>query len=170
MAINNVFPLLNGVAPSWADITVNASGGGLALINMTDIQSINTSTTVEVGTKEGASGGRDTARTTGKVTYEASVVLYRDGYQKLLRSLKIAAQTQGNVRGNQVAISLVHFNFQMLHTPFGSLEIFDRRIKGCRLLGNTMAMAEGTEADTVEVPLSPNQIVDMIDGQEVVML
>lgn len=165
--MNNEFPVLDGVAPSWADVIVKASPTASgSLIDVKDIQSINTGTTVEFGEVRGASGGRVRKRTTGSVSQEASWVLYREGYQQLLRALKDLAPK----RGNQRAISLVHFNIQVQHTPPGSTEIFEYRIKGCRIAGRNLNGAEGVDADVVEVALNPIEIADMIDGEEVVML
>ena len=99
--MNNDYPILNGVAPSWADIIVRATPEGGALLDVKDIAAINTSCTVEVGEQRGASGGRVIRRTTGSVSYEASMTLYRSGYQKLLRNLVAAAEASNLVRGNQ---------------------------------------------------------------------
>ena len=164
--MNNDFPVLDGIAPSWADIKVNASPIGGSLLDIKDIQAINTGSTVEFGEQRGASGGRVMKRTTGSVSYEASMTLYRSGYQKLLRALKdLAAQ-----RGNQRSVSLVHFNVQVIHTPPNDVEIYEYRIKGCRIAGRNLNGAEGTDADLVEVALNPIEIADVIDGEEVVML
>lgn len=166
MAVNNEYPVLDGMAPSFADITVKAKPNGAALIDMVDIAAINTNTTVEVGEQRGASGGRVLRRTTGSVSYEASITLYRSGYQKLIRALKDIATT----RGNQKRVSPVAFDITVQHTPPGDVEIYEYRLKGCRLLGRTMNSAEGTDAETVEVPLSVGEIVDVIDGEEVLPL
>jgi hypothetical protein len=163
---NNEFPILDGVAPSWADIIVRATPAGGALIEMKDIAAINTGTSLEVGEQEGASGGRVIRRTTGKAAQEASITFYRSGYQRMLRALMQLAPS----RGNQRLISLVHFGVQIQHTPPGDVEIYEYRLKGCRLLGRTMNSAQGTDAQQVEVPLSVIEIADMIDGVEVVMI
>lgn len=168
---NNDFPVLDGVCPSWADILVRATpmqGGAPsgALIDLKDIKAINTEITVEVGEQQGASGGRVMKRTTGQVKYSASMTLYRDGYQRFMRALMALAPS----RGNQRLISLVHFGVQIQHTPPGSVEIFEYRLKGCRVLGRTMNSAEGTDAQEVEVPLSVLEIVDMVDAAEVARL
>jgi len=165
--MNNDYPVLNGVAPSWADIIIRATPEGAPLLDIKDIAAINTNTAVEVGNQYGASGGRLIRRTTGQVSYEASMTLYRSGYQKFIRGLKVAAETAGFVRGNQVLISLVHFGIQVQHTPINDVEIYEYRIKGCRFLGRDLNGAEGTDADQVEVALNPIEIVDMIDGKEV---
>lgn len=161
---NNDYPVLDGVAPSWADIIVRLSPALGALIETKDIKAINTNATVEVG--EQRAGGRVIKRTTGSSKYEGSLTLYREGAQKMLRGLKGAAPK----RGNQRIITLVHFGIQIQHTPPGSLEIYERRLKGCRIIGAALNGAEGTDADVVEVPLSIIEIVDMIDGEEVVLL
>lgn len=170
MALNNAYPILNGIAPSWADIVVKVTPYGGALFTTKDIAAINTSRTVEVGEKRGASGGQVIATTTGAESSEGSITFYRSGFQQALRNLIVIAEANGLVRGNQVAISLVHFDIQVQHTPPGSVEIFDRRLRGCRFTGDTMNAAEGTDAQQVEVPLHIKKIVDMIDGKEVVLL
>jgi hypothetical protein len=164
--MNNDYPIYNGIAPSWADFSLKISGTDITLIEMKDISAVNTSRTVEVGEQRGASGGRVMSRTTGSSSQEASVTLYKSGLIQLYRGLLAAAP----VRGNQKVISLVHFDMHLQWTPAGSVEIFDRRVKGCRVIGDTMNGAEGTDADQVEVPLSVIQIVDMVDGFEVVLL
>ena len=163
---SNDFPVLDGICPSFADIGVTFTKTGLALIEMADIKSINTGTTVEVGEQRGASGGRVMKRTTGNVKNEASCVLYRSGYQKLLRGLKSAAP----VKRGQRLISLVHFQIKVAHTPPGEVEIFEYVIRGCRLMGRDLNSQEGTDADTVDVKLNPLEIADIIDGEEVVLL
>jgi len=166
---NNDYPILNGIVPSYADIIVRASPAGAALIEMKDIAACNRSRTVEVGVQKGASGGRDMQRTTGVGGQEFTWTLYRTGYQQLFRALMNAAPASAR-RGNQVRVSLVHFGIQVQHTPPGSVELFEYRVKGCRVIGDTMAHAEGPDADQVEVPLSVIEIADVIDGVEVVLL
>ncbi len=161
---NFSFPVLNGVAPSWADIAVRASPDGGALIEMADISAINTSATVEVGTQ--SEGGRVIQRTQGSIAYEAGWTLYAGGYLKLYRALAAIAP----VLGGQARVSLVPFTVSVIWTPFGSVDIFEKRIKGCRLLSDSEDSAEGNDAAQAEFTLSPLQIVRVIDGREVVLL
>lgn len=163
---NNDFPVLDGIAPSWADIIVRATPLGGPLIDIKDIKSIETGVTVEVGEQRGASGGRVMKRTTGAVSYEAKATLYRDGYDNLIEKLSALAPK----RGKQDLVSLVTFGIQVQHTPPGSSKIFEYRIKGCRLLGRTLASAEGTDADTVDLVLNPLEIVDIKNGREIAWL
>lgn len=165
--MNNDFPLIDGVAPSWADIIIKVTPTGGPLIEVKDVAAISTTRAVEVGRQRGASGGRTIRRTTGQTSEEASITFYRTGLQKFLREL---AKLAPNPRGNQKAISLVTFSIQILHTPFGSDEIYDRRVRGCRYLGDTHDGAEGTDADQIEVPLDPIEVVDIVDGEEIVLL
>lgn len=170
MAVNNAFPLYNGFAVSWADISVKITGTDIVLLSTEDIAAVHTGRTIEVGQQRGATGGRKKKRTLGSAEQEASITLYRDGYQKFLRTLVATAEAQGYVRGNEVLISPVSFDMQILHTPFNDPEIYDRRVLGARVIGDTLDGAEGTDADQVEVPLDVMKIVDMIDGKEVVLL
>jgi hypothetical protein len=166
MGINNEYPIVDGVAVSWADIAVTITPIGGALAKTVDISAIHTGRSVEVGYQRGATGGRKKKRTTGQSDEEASITFYRDGFQAFYRALaKIAP-----ARGNQLVVGLVVFGVQMQWTPLGSVEIFERRVKGARIIGDTIDGAEGSDADTVEVPLSVMEIVDIIDGKEVVLL
>lgn len=163
-------PMLDGVAPSWADISVKVVGTGIPLLEMKDIAAINTGTSLEVG--EQRNGGCVIRRTTGSASYEASMTLYRSGYQSFLRSLMQLAP----FRGSQRVLSAVNFEILVQHTPVISLtgipdpNIYIYVIKGCRYTGRGLNGAEGSEADKVEVALNTIQIVDIIDGQETVLL
>ena len=128
---NNDFPLYNGVAPSWADVEVLISGLDMPLLQSEDVKAVNTSATVEVGTQY--AGGRPKARTTGQASYEASLTLYRSGYDKLLRGLQAAAEAKGYVRGDLARISLVNFNVTLRHTPPGSDAIFEDKKLAARV-------------------------------------
>lgn len=165
--MRNSFPLFNGTAVSYADIAVKLLVGGGAILETEDIAGVKRGRTLEVGEKRGAYGGQVAAYTTGQAGQEFSWILYRDGYQKYLRALVAAAP---RVRGNQYAISRVFFNIEVQHTPIGSSEIFKYVVKACRHKGDSMDHAEGVDADKVEVPIVVTQIVDIIDGKEVVLL
>lgn len=165
MSVNDL-PVIDGFTPSWADITCKALATGLPVLEMGAIQAINTGVTLEVGVQRGPSGGRPMKRTTGSVDYEASLTLYYSDYLKLLRNLMASAPQ----RGNQRRVSLVQFQLNIQFTPPGDIEIYERRIKGCRLAGSTMNATEGTDAQLIEVPLNPIEVVDVIDGIEVVLL
>lgn len=164
MPANNDYPVLDGISPSWADVIVRASPAGAPLLDVKDIAALNTNASVDVGQQK--AGGRVMKRTTGESSFEASWTLYHDGYVKFIRGIKSLMPR----RGNQRLITLVHFGIQIQWTPPGSVEIFERRIKGARILGSALNGAEGTDANKIEMSLSPIQIVDMIDGEEVVIL
>ena len=162
--MNNDFPVLDGIAPSWADVIVRATPKGGTMVETHLIKSINSSVKVDVGMIK--SGGRPFKTTTGEESSEASWTLYHEGAIQLLRGL-VALAPQ---RGSQYLISLVHFDIQIQWTPRGSVEVFERLIQGCRVVGNSLQAAEGTDATAVELALNPKKVVDMIDGKEVVLL
>lgn len=157
------FPILDGIAPSWADISVRATPNGGNLITMGDIAAINSGWTVEVG--EQREGGRVIKRTRGSVSYEAGWTLYASGYQKLLRALVEVAPR--NAKG-QALLSLAHFLIHVQWTPPGADDILEYKIKGCRLLGRTIDSSEGDDAQQIEMSLSTIEVVDVIDGVEVI--
>lgn len=170
MAINQNFPTLNEIDPSYADIGVTFSVTGGDLIDMADIAGIKWDRKVEVGKRKGASGGRVMARTTGEVSYSASMSLYRAGLDKL----KIGLIAKAPTRGNQKLISLVTFDIMIIHSPplvEGAEEkLYKTKIKGCRYLGDADDMKEGPDADQIEVTLDPIEIVNIINGEEVALL
>jgi hypothetical protein len=161
----NEYAVLDGIAPSWADISVKASPYGANLVEMADIAAINSGCTVEVGVQR-SPAGRVNKTTTGSVDNDASMTLYQSAYQTFLRQLMAIAPT----RNGQLVISLVHFDIQLQFTPPGSVDIFERHIRGCRVLTNTLGATEGTDANKIEIALHCKQVVDIIDGREVVLL
>lgn len=167
MAIQNDYPVLDGIAPSWADIGIKLKPTGGSLIEVKDIAALNSSVAVEVGNQRGASGGRVMKRTTGSVSYDGVMNLYRDGFLTLIEALSAVAP----VRGAQRVISLVPFLVEVQYTPVGSDRIYHYRLKGCRMLGETDNAAEGTDASQIECPLSVLEKVHVkADGTEVIYL
>jgi|SRR6185369_300118 len=167
--INNEFPVFDGIAPSWADLQIKVKGKGTALLDMRDVKEIKTGGSVEVGEQRGVSGGRVIRTTTGSVKYEGSWVLYMSAWPKLLRAIR----TLMPLRGNQRIISLAHIDIQYLWTPPLETEdssIYECRMKGCRIIGRNLDGSEGNDAHTLEVPLHPKTIADVIDGEEYVLL
>lgn len=162
----NEYPSLNDIEPSWADIAITITAYDAQALEMNEIAGINWSDTVEVGQRRGTSGGRVMARTTGSEDCEASMTVYRSGYRKLLNALKSVAP----VRGNQKRIGLVGFDILIQHTPPGSSTIYTTKLMGCRLLGRSSDNAEGSDADQLEITLNPLQIVEEIDGEEIVLI
>jgi hypothetical protein len=163
---NQAYPSLNDIEPSWADIATTFTVYGGDILDMADIAALKWNDKVDVGERRGASGGRVMARTTGSLTSEASATLYRSGHRRLIKSLMAKAPT----RGSQRLISLVGFDILIQHTPPGESEIYQVKLTGCRLLGRSLDMKEGNDADQVEVNLNPLSIVEIINGLEVVLL
>jgi hypothetical protein len=164
--MNQAYPTYNGLATSWADIGIKITPEGGSIVETADIAGIKVSVKGEVGSVEGASGGRIMKRTTGKVTYDVSIEFYRDGFQKYLEALAALAPS----RGNQKLVSLVHQDFLVQHSLPGSSTIYEQKIKGVRYMGRDMDHKEGTDADKVAVTLSVAEVVDIINGQEIVLL
>ncbi len=159
-----LYPVIDGTAPSWADIAVRATPNGGELIEMGDIAGISTGVTVEKGRQR--EGGRTIKRTRGSVDYEASWTLYADGYIKLIRGLMGLAPTQGN----RAFIGLVPFLINVQWTPLGSNVIFEKRLKGCLITGDSEDSEEGSDAAQVEMTLDPIEICRVIDGVEILLV
>lgn len=166
MPDNQAYPSVNDFESSWADIALTIQPIEGSVLSTIDFAAVKWSRKVEVGERRGASGGRVMARTTGSVSYEASFTFYRKGYLTLLRTLMATAPS----RGTQKRVSLVAFTVTVQHTPIGSTEVFETKIKGCRLLSDSDDMKEGNDADKLELTLNPIEIANIIDGVEVVLL
>jgi hypothetical protein len=164
--INQSFPSVNGIEPSWSDINATAIVDGGPLVFMSAISAIKWSRKVEVGVRRGASGGRVMARTTGEGSQEASCTFYRSGLRDFITSLIPFAP----MRANQAAISLVSFDVMIQHTPPGELTIYETKLAGCRYLGDSDDMKEGSDPDHIEVSLNPIYVANIINGIEVVLL
>lgn len=160
-----VYPSYNGVASSWADIQTTYTTTGGAVIQMAAFSDLSFSDTVTVGEQRNA-GPLVTQRSAGEVAQEGKAIFWRDGAEELMAALASEAPT----RGNQKRISLVHFDIVAQHTPFGSSDIFEVRLKGCRILSRNFAFTQGPDPDKVECDLSPLQIAQFINGEEVVLL
>lgn len=167
---NQLFPSVNGIDPSWSDIQITFNVTDGVSLTIDDIAGVKATRKVDVAVSRGASGGRPKRRTTGSVEYDASLNLYRSGRRKLIKALIPIAESLGHVRGNQTLIALVTFDVLIQHTPPGETEIYSRKVKGARYLGDTDDMKEGNEADQQEVPLSVIEIVDIIDGKEIALI
>lgn len=166
---NNDYPILDGVAPSWADFVLRIQPSGVALVTAKDVKSLSSGSSVEVGTQ--MAGGRPKRVTTGSLGHECSITLYLSGAQVFERALKDAAVAAGYVRDGGVAqISLVRFQIDYLFTPPGTDDIWERRLKGCRLLTDSEAPAEGTDATTVDYTFFVMERTKIIDGVEVSLL
>jgi hypothetical protein len=170
MSLNQEYPVIDGIVPSYADIKCSITPQGAPLIEMVDIKNISSGSTLEVGEQVGATGGRVKARTTGKSKHEASMTLYFTGFNKLIDGLAQAALAAGHTRGNQVVIGVVQFGITLIWTPPGSSDIFERRLKGCRYMGDKLDASEGTDAQGVDVALNPLENVYMRNGKEIVIL
>lgn len=156
--------VIDGIAPSFADIQVRTTPKGGSQIEIGDILGIKTSRKVTVG--EQREGGNVIKRTSGSSKYEASMLLYASGFVKLLDGLAAVALQ----RGNQALVSLVPFDVHVIWTPPGSLDILEKRIKGCRYLGEDHDSKEGDDTEQMDVALNPLQIVWVRNGLEIAMV
>jgi hypothetical protein len=166
---NNEFPILDRVTPSWADFVLKIQPSGASLLTARDVKSLTSGSTLEIGLQ--LAGGRVKQTTTGSASHEASMTLYLSGARAFEKALKEAAETAGYTRdGGVVQIGLVFFQVDYLFTPPGTDEIWERRLKGCRLLSDTEAPSEGTDATTVDYTLHVTERVKVVDGVEVAII
>jgi hypothetical protein len=162
--MSNDYPVLDGIAPSWADVTLKIAATGAPVLDTRDFKSINTSRSLEVGEKR--MGGRVLEFTTGSLGQEASITFYQAGYDKLLDAFSAIAPK----RGDEYLISLVHFNLDLQFSVPGSVKVYQRLVEGCRIAGDTLNPSEGTDANSIEVPIKCKVIADIVNGKRCVLL
>ena len=166
---NNEYPILDRIAPSWADVSCKMQPLGGSLLVTRDFKSINSGATLDIGSQ--MAGGRVKQTTFGQLSNTFSFTLYLSGAQQFEKSLRDAAIAAGYVRdGGVVQIGLVFFQFDYLFTPPGSDDIYERRLKGCRLISDAEASAEGTDAMTVDYTAFVTERVKVIDGVEYALI
>ena len=166
---NNEFPIIDGVVPSWADVTARITPNGAAVLTSRGIKSISSGADLEIGVEMHA--GRVYGTTVGQAKANGSMTLYLSAAQDFIKALKDAALTAGYTRdGGIVQAGLVFFQLDYAFTPPGTDTIWERRLKGCRLIGNTEAPAEGTDATTVDYTLHVTERVEVVDGVEVALI
>lgn len=154
----NEYAVLDGIAPSWADLTATVAGytGGVEL-DIKDIASITTGVAIEIGEQRGT-GGQLRRRTRGQATYEGAINFYQDGYEKFGEMLLETAPRENG----EALIGLVHWDLVIQFMPPGTSRIYTRKLLGCRMAGSNLNPTEGVDANQVEVPVSVAKILDMI--------
>lgn len=160
-------PTLNGNAPSWAEIetTFNVVGG--ETVQTVDYAAINWESKVTRGAQKGASGGRTRKRTKGEIANSADAEFYRDGLRAFKKKLAAVAQKD---EAGRPQLSTVTFDVIIKHSVADDPEIYVVKLLGCHLDGNTGKHAEGPDPDKVAVDLNPLEIVEVIDGEDTVLL
>lgn len=161
---------LNENAVSWAEIdcTINIAGG--QSVKGVDLKSVNYESKVERGVQRGP-GGKVKKRTTGQPTDSADAEFYRDGLRILKRAIVAACIAAGYVdSAGRPQLSKVTFDLVIKFAMDGDPEIYCTKLLGCHLDKTAFKHAEGTDADTVASDLNPIEIVEVIDGQDTVLL
>lgn len=157
---------LNENAVSWAEIdcTINIAGG--QSVKGFDLKSLNYESKVERGVQRGP-GGKVKKRTTGQLTDAADCEVYRDALRIIKRAIVAVAPKDSASRPQ---ISKVTFDLVVKFAMDGDPEIYCTKLLGCHLDKTAFKHAEGTDADTVAIDLNPIEIVEVIDGQDTVLL
>lgn len=140
------FPTINGVEPSWADVKISIPLYSGPTVETNDIAGLKVSDKVTVGVKKGTSGGRILARTVGDLESDGSIIFYLGGWRKFMRTLATLAPDK--------RISLVGFDVMTMFSPPGETDIYKFKIVGGRVIGRTLDLAEGSDAQKIEIPLS----------------
>jgi hypothetical protein len=144
---------------SWADIECTLLIPNGPSITIEDVEGWKWASKLEVGESRGVSGGRPRKRTRGSASHEASATATRGGWMALGEAIETAAIALGQQRGDQVIIGGVAFDVLLQHSPLGDTRIYSVKLVGCRLLGDSSDMKQGSEADMVELTLNPLNIM-----------
>jgi len=157
---------LNDAAVSWAECKAVANiDGGIDLPDI-DWKSFDFEEKIDRAWQRGQ-GGRLKKKSTGQSTPSAKATAYREGLKALKTGLLALAPQNSE---DQYQLSKVRFTLVITHSYEGDPEIYCIEIRDCTLDSTAFKMAEGPEADTVDIDLNPRQIVEIIGGKEVVLL
>lgn len=162
-----MLPTLNGVAPSWAELEATANVNGGTSLTLSALKSIDWESAIARGEQRGASGGRVLKRTTGAKTDTASCEMYQDGLRDLQRQLLAVAPKDS---AGRPMLSKVSFDIIIKHSVDTDADIFVTKLLGCHLDKLSGKHAEGTDPNVVAIDLNPIEIVEVIDGQDTVLL
>lgn len=162
-----MLPTLNGVAPSWAEFEATANVNGGTSLTLGGLKSLTWESAIARGEQRGASGGRVIKRTTGAKTDTASCEFYQDGLRELQRQLVAVAPKDS---AGRPMLSKVSFDIVVKHAVDTDADIFVTKILGCHLDKLSGNHAEGTDPNVIGVDLNPIEIVEVIDGQDTVLL
>lgn len=157
---SQAYPSVNGFECSWADIGVSIDIPDAEELDALDFTAIKWDRSVTVGVRK--RGGVVVNTTLGEVDQSASATVSRKSYTRLLRALAAVAPVVNGVK----RLSAVKFSILVQHTPVGDDEIYENKLVGCRLLGDADDMAEGPDADDIEITLNPMRVFNLLDGEE----
>jgi hypothetical protein len=163
---NEVLPLIDGRAPSFAEVatTVDVIGGQSVDVSF---KALSWESKIERGEQRGP-GGRLRARTTGKKDDTASCTMYRSELKVLQRALVAVAPRDSAGRPQ---LSKVTFTLTVNYSFDDDTDITTVILRGCHFDKNAGKFDDGsTDADTVDMDLTPIEVVEVIDGQETVLL
>lgn len=163
------YPILKGVAPSWAEVKATANiDGGQSLPNI-DWKALNWESKVDRGDGQRGPTGRKRKRVTGKKTDTGSATLYQSGLKDLKRALMAVAPKDdaGRAQLSKVPFDLV-IKYSMDEAPE---EITVIKLMGCTLDKDAGKTDDGSvDPITVDIDLNPMEIIEVIDDQETVLL
>ncbi len=142
---------------SWSDLTADLLIPGGATIAIADWESAKWSRKNERAESRGI-GGRLKKRTRGQASHEGSASATRGGWMVLLEALEAKAEELGQVRDDNVIIAAIDFDLLLQHTPMGDSRIYQVKMIGCSLDGDSSDMKQGNEADIVELVLNPMEV------------
>ena len=157
---------LNDAAVGWAECEIVPLIVGAGSLPDIDWKSLDFEETVARAWQRGK-GGKKKKKSTGMLDSTASGSLYREGLKALKTGLLAVAPQ--NAEG-QYQLSKVRFTLIVTHSYEGDANIYRVELRGCTLDKNAFKLAEGPDADLVDIDLNPTQIVEIIDGKEVVLL
>ena len=134
-------PLINGVEPSWANLTVNIAGfpeTGITAINYDDEQNIENIY---------GAGQNPVARGYGNITPKASVTLLRTAVE----AIRAASPTK---RLQDIA----PFDIIVVFVPINGTTLITHRIRNCQFLKDGLDIKQGDTKNETQFDLIPSHI------------
>lgn len=134
-------PLINGVEPSWANLTVNIAGFpeiGITAINYDDEQAIENIY---------GAGQQPIARGYGNITPKASVTLLRSAVEAI-RSASPTGRLQ----------DIAPFDIIVCFVPINGTLLVTHRIRNCQFMKDGLDIKQGDTKNETQFDLIPSHI------------
>lgn len=154
------YSTLASQARSWADLLATIAIHDGETIEDVDIASLNVGATRSRGAQ--MKHGRKYARTRGTTEYSGSVAFYDSGWSAFMPALVRAASAKG------VPIFDVGFDIIAKRKAVDSTSVATLIVRDCVLDEDSWDFAEGEDPDQTAVTLNVMQVVEIVDGEEVV--
>jgi hypothetical protein len=154
------YSTLASQARSWADVIATIVIHDGETIDDVDIAALSVGSARSRGTQN--KHGRPYARTRGTTTYSGSITFYDSGWDAVIPALQAQAVSK--------AIDLFDVSFDIIvkRKAVDSTDVSTHIVRDCVIDENAWDFSEGDDPDQTPITLNVMQLVQIVNGEEVV--